>query len=95
MKSRPVEMEFSYDDSFGEPSDEGYVRLLADAMLSDPTLFTRSDEVEAAWKLYTPLIDLMDNSPWKLPIYNYESMTWGPPESDQLLSKDNIFWRRP
>ena len=95
MKSRPVEMEFSYDESFGEPSDEGYVRLLADAMLSDPTLFTRSDEVEAAWKLYTPLIELMDNSPWKLPIYNYESMTWGPPESDQLLSKDNIFWRRP
>jgi len=68
MKSRPVEMEFSYDESFGEPSDEGYVRLLADAMLSDPTLFTRSDEVEAAWKLYTPLIELMDNSPWKLPI---------------------------
>jgi len=63
-------------------------------MLSDPTLFTRSDEVEAAWKLYTPLIELMDNSPWKLPIYNYESMTWGPPESDQLISKDNIFWRR-
>ena len=88
-------MEFSYDESFGEPSDEGYVRLLADAMLSDPTLFTRSDEVEAAWKLYTPLIELMENAPWKLPIYKYESMTWGPPESDQLLSQDNIFWRRP
>jgi len=28
----------------------------------------------------------MDNSPWKLPIYNYESMTWGPPESEQLIS---------
>ena len=95
MRSRPVEMEFSYDESFGEPSDEGYVRLLADSMLGDPTLFTRSDEVEAAWKLYTPLIELMENSPWKLPIHNYESKTWGPPESDQLLSKDNIFWRRP
>ena len=95
MRSRPVEMEFSYDDSFGEPSDEGYVRLLADAMLGDPTLFTRSDEVEAAWKLYTPLVELMENAPWKLPIYKYESKTWGPPQSDQLLSKDNIFWRRP
>ena len=95
MRSRPVEMEFSYDESFGEPSDEGYVRLLADSMLGDPTLFTRSDEVEAAWKLYTPLIELMENSPWKLPIFKYESRTWGPSESDQLLSKDNIFWRRP
>tara|TARA_B100000674_G_scaffold496866_1_gene528503 strand:- start:893 stop:2416 length:1524 start_codon:yes stop_codon:yes gene_type:complete len=95
MKSRPVEMEFSYDESFGEPSDEGYVRLLADSMLGDPTLFTRSDEVEAAWKLYTPLIDLMENAPWKLPIHKYESRTWGPSESDQMLSQDNIFWRRP
>ena len=95
MRSRPVEMEFSYDESFGEPSDEGYVRLLADSMLGDPTLFTRSDEVEAAWKLYTPLIELMENAPWKLPVHKYESMTWGPPESDQLLAKDNIFWRRP
>ena len=95
MRSRPVEMEFSYDESFGEPSDEGYVRLLADAMLGDPTLFTRSDEVEAAWKLYTPLIELIENAPWKLPVHKYESMTWGPSESDQLLAKDNIFWRRP
>ena len=95
MRSRPVEMEFSYDESFGEPSDEGYVRLLADSMLGDPTLFTRSDEVEAAWKLYTPLIELIENSPWKLPIHKYESRTWGPPEADQLLSQDNIFWRRP
>ncbi len=95
MNSRPVEMEFSYDESFGEPSDEGYVRLLADSMLGDPTLFTRSDEVEAAWKLYTPLIELMENAPWKLPIHKYESITWGPSESDQMLSKDNIFWRRP
>ena len=63
MRSRPVEMEFSYDESFGEPSDEGYVRLLADAMLSDPTLFTRSDEVEAAWRLYTPLLELIEDSP--------------------------------
>tara|TARA_B100000963_G_scaffold336022_1_gene330707 strand:- start:5009 stop:6532 length:1524 start_codon:yes stop_codon:yes gene_type:complete len=95
MRSRPVEMEFSYDESFGEPSDEGYVRLLADSMLGDPTLFTRSDEVEAAWKLYTPLIELMENAPWKLPVHKYESITWGPSESDQMLSKDNIFWRRP
>ena len=50
---------------------------------------------DRAWKLYTPLVELMENAPWKLPIHKYESMTWGPPESDQLLAKDNIFWRRP
>tara|TARA_Y100001968_G_scaffold324902_1_gene365215 strand:- start:2834 stop:4354 length:1521 start_codon:yes stop_codon:yes gene_type:complete len=95
MRSRPVEMEFSYDESFGEPFDEGYVRLLADAMLGDPTLFTRSDEVEAAWRLYTPLLELIEDVPWQLPIYQYESRTWGPAESDSLLAKDQLLWRRP
>ncbi len=95
MRSRPVEMEFSYEDSFGEPSDEGYVRLLADAMLGDPTLFTRSDEVEAAWRLYTPLLEMIQDTPWQLPVHNYESRTWGPAAADSLLARDNLLWRRP
>jgi glucose-6-phosphate 1-dehydrogenase len=95
MRSRPIDMEFSYDESFGEPSDEGYVRLLADAMLSDPTLFTRSDEVEAAWRLYTPLLELIEDSPWQLPIHPYESRTWGPAAADALLARDGLLWRRP
>ncbi len=95
MRSRPVEMEFSYEESFGEPSDEGYVRLLADAMLGDPTLFTRNDEVEAAWRLYTPLLELIEDSPWQLPICQYESRTWGPAAADALIAQDELIWRRP
>jgi len=95
MRSRPVDMAFSYDDSFGEPSDEGYVRLLADAMLGDPTLFTRSDEVEAAWRLYTPLLELIEESPWQLPVQTYEARTWGPAAADNLLAEDDLLWRRP
>jgi glucose-6-phosphate 1-dehydrogenase len=95
MRSRPVDMAFSYDESFGEPSDEGYVRLLADAMLGDPTLFTRSDEVEAAWRLYTPLLQLMEESPWQLPVHPYEARTWGPAAADNLLADDGLVWRRP
>ncbi len=95
MRSRPVEMDFSYEDSFGEPSDEGYVRLLADAMLGDPTLFTRSDEVEAAWRLYTPLLELIEDCPWRLPVNQYESRTWGPAASDSLLAEDELIWHRP
>ena len=95
MRSRPVDMAFSYDESFGEPSDEGYVRLLADAMLGDPTLFTRSDEVEAAWRLYTPLLELIEDAPWQLPVYAYEARTWGPAAADALLAGDGLAWRRP
>ncbi len=95
MRSRPIAMDFSYLDSFGEPSDEGYVRLLADAMLGDPTLFTRSDEVEAAWRLYTPILEGLKQSPEKFPVHSYEAGTWGPAESDELLSRDGLLWRRP
>ncbi len=95
MRSRPVDMHFSYDESFGEPSDEGYVRLLADAMLGDPTLFTRGDEVEAAWRLYTPLLELIEESPWQLPVHPYEARTWGPAAADSLIGRDGLMWRRP
>jgi len=95
MRSRPVDMAFSYDQSFGEPSDEGYVRLLADAMLGDPTLYTRSDEVEAAWRLYTPLLELIEDAPWQLPVHPYEARTWGPAAADSLLADDGLAWRRP
>ena len=95
MRSRPISMDFSYDESFGEPSDEGYVRLLADAMLGDPTLFTRSDEVEAAWRLYTPILEGLKQSPDKFPAHPYEAGTWGPAESDELLARDGLLWRRP
>jgi glucose-6-phosphate 1-dehydrogenase len=95
MRSRPVDMAFSYDDSFGEPSDEGYVRLLADAMLGEPTLYTRSDEVEAAWRLYTPLLEVLEESPWQLPVHPYEARTWGPAAADSLLADDDLVWRRP
>jgi glucose-6-phosphate 1-dehydrogenase len=95
MRSRPVDMHFSYDESFGEPSDEGYVRLLADAMLGDPTLFTRSDEVEAAWRLYTPLLELIEDAPWQLPIHPYEAGTWGPGAADNLMAEEGLMWRRP
>ena len=95
MRSRPVDMHFSYDESFGEPSDEGYVRLLADVMLGDPTLYTRADEVEAAWRLYTPLLELIEDNPSLLPVVPYEAGTWGPGAADSLLASDGLMWRRP
>jgi hypothetical protein len=71
------------------------VRLLADAMLGDPTLFTRSDEVEAAWRLYTPLLELMEDAPWQLPVHPYEAGTWGPSAADNLLADDGLIVAPP
>jgi glucose-6-phosphate 1-dehydrogenase len=52
---RSVNMDFTYGSTFLSDAPEAYETLLLDAMLGDASLFTRADEVEAAWALVTPL----------------------------------------
>src|SRR3989441_6562223 len=49
MQIRSVNMDFFYGSSGFREQPEAYERLLLDCMLGDSTLFTRRDEVEAAW----------------------------------------------
>ena len=90
---RPVRMDFLYGTSFGEAGPDAYERLLLDAMLGDPTLFARRDEVETAWTLMQPILDGWDNLP--TPVYPYESGTWGPSKADALIRREGREWRRP
>lgn len=93
MIIHPVNMDFRYGSSFGVAAPEAYERLLLDAMLGDPTLFTRRDEVEAQWALMTPILERWENDEVKhLP--HYEAGTWGPDESDQFMQRDGREWRK-
>jgi glucose-6-phosphate 1-dehydrogenase len=90
----PVSMDFSYKEAFGDSSPPAYETLLLDVMLGDATLFTRSDEVEAAWKVVDPLIRHWDaNPPATMP--SYAAGSWGPAESDQLVQPHGARWRQP
>src|SRR5438445_511651 len=72
---------------------EAYERLLLDCMIGDPTLFTRADEVETAWKLIDPIeAAWRDDHP---PLHIYDSGTWGPAASAKLLEQDGREWHRP
>jgi glucose-6-phosphate 1-dehydrogenase len=90
---RPVRMDFLYGSAFGEAGPDAYERLLLDAMLGDPTLFARRDEVETAWALMQPILDGWDDN--AQPVYPYESGTWGPTKAEQMLRRDGREWRRP
>ena len=48
-----VRMDFRYGTAFAVPPPEAYERLLLDVMLGDQSLFTRTDEVESAWRFIT------------------------------------------
>ena len=76
---RPVNMDFSYDESFMTEPAEAYERLLYDAMDGDGMLFLRSDSVRRAWEVIQPVLDDMP------PIQLYEAGTWGPQAADDLI----------
>jgi glucose-6-phosphate 1-dehydrogenase len=72
------------------PCDEmtPYERLLGDAMRGDPTLFTREDGVEAAWRVVD---QVLGNA---TPLHEHEPGTWGPLEADKLTARDGG-WQDP
>jgi len=91
VRIQPFKMDFGYADSFGTEPPDAYERLLLDAALGDTTLFTRSDEVEAAWAFLQPILDGCAERPaGGLP--GYAAGSWGPKEADELIEADGRQW---
>lgn len=94
FRTRSVDMDFSYG-SFGiEATSDAYDRLFLDCMMGDQTLFTRADEVEAAWQVVTPALSVWDTPADPATIPQYEAGTWEPAEAEFLINQDGRRWRR-
>jgi glucose-6-phosphate 1-dehydrogenase len=93
MQLRPVDMRFSYRESFDAPSPDAYETLLRDVMKKDATLFMRADQVEAAWELLMPVLEAWQaTAPGDFP--NYAAGTWGPEDAQRLLAPGHL-WPLP
>ena len=92
LDMRSVNMDFRYGSTFGIHLASAYERLLLDCMLGDPTLFDRADTVESAWALVQPFLDAWSTQGADS-IPSYASGSWGPAESDELLSRESRRWR--
>ena len=90
----PVDMDFVYAEAFGETAAPAYETLLLDVMIGEMTLFTRSDEVEAAWQLIDPLLSYWESHP-PASMPTYAAGSWGPREADDLLAREGAKWREP
>lgn len=94
MLLRPVEMRFGYRESFSGPSPSAYETLLWDVMQGDATLYMRADQVEAAWQLIQPVLEVWKESvPTEFP--DYAAGTWGPYSAQGPLAKDGFAWPPP
>jgi glucose-6-phosphate 1-dehydrogenase len=94
LRLRPVDMRFSYREAFNMPSPEAYETLLHDVMTGDATLFMRTDQVEAAWRVLMPVLETWaDNPPNDFP--NYAAGTWGPESAEALVAVDGNSWLTP
>jgi glucose-6-phosphate 1-dehydrogenase len=89
---RSVDMDFHYRTSFNITLPDAYERLLLEALAGDASLFTRSDAIEACWRLVDPVIQGWERDHTPDLLY-YPPGSWGPPEAEALLSRDNRYWR--
>lgn len=95
MTLQPVKMSFDYKESFDAQENgisTGYEILIYDALMNDPTLFSRADLIEQAWKIAQPILNYWEKTPPE-DFPNYKAGTWGPDAAYKLIENDDHHWR--
>ncbi len=94
MHLDPVDMLFSYGETFRASPPDAYETLLWDVMRGDATLFMRDDQVEAAWEVVMPILEAWQGA--RAPeLPTYAAGSWGPEAADALLARDGRRWMLP
>ncbi|XP_020099630.1 glucose-6-phosphate 1-dehydrogenase, chloroplastic-like isoform X1 [Ananas comosus] len=79
-----------YSERYPREIPDAYERLLLDAIEGEHRLFIRSDELDAAWALFTPLLKELENRKVAPELYPYGSR--GPVGAHYLAAKYNVRW---
>ncbi|GJJ07466.1 hypothetical protein Clacol_001668 [Clathrus columnatus] len=89
FRTVPVELDLTYKKRFSETYiPEAYEALILDAIKGDHSNFVRDDELEAAWKIFTPLLHLIDGVGGQRPsLVRYPYGSRGPKELDAFTAK--------
>lgn len=87
------ELDFNYAENYDGTLPEAYERLLMDVMRGDATLFMRSDEVEAAWRIMDPILQAWHERDARIPLHFYSPGSWGPLAADELFDENRGGWQ--
>lgn len=79
-----------YSSKYSAEIPDAYERLLLDAIEGERRLFIRSDELDAAWALFTPVLKELEEKRIAPELYPYGSR--GPVGEHYLAAKYNVRW---
>ncbi|KAJ0395235.1 hypothetical protein P43SY_007134 [Pythium insidiosum] len=87
------ELDLSYAQRYeGTEVPDAYTRLILDVLRGKQAAFVRDDELRAAWKIFTPLLNEIEGKKIKPIPYKFGSR--GPKESDELTSRVGFQYHR-
>lgn len=87
------ELDLSYSQRYeGTEVPDAYTRLILDVLRGKQAAFVRDDELRAAWKIFTPLLNEIETKKIKPLPYKFGSR--GPKESDELTSRVGFQYHR-
>ena len=86
----PIKMDTSYANPGQGNTPEAYERLIYDILKGDATLFSRWDQVEAAWAVADQIIRYREQKKIQFP--NYDAGSMGPIKAFELLARDGRSW---
>ncbi len=90
MRTRQISLDAHFRGDQSETTD-AYEDLLLDVIQGDRSLFLRYDEVEYAWRVVEPVLDV-----WAIErdfIPTYPAGSWGPKDARRLFDREGHDWR--
>jgi len=83
-------LDLSYGSAFeGIYNPDAYERLILEVCKGKPNLFVRVDELDVAWKIFTPILHKLEDE--KIPPLQYTFGSRGPKEADEQLERVGSF----
>lgn len=82
------ELDLSYKKRFADKFTtlpDAYTRLILHALRGDTAAFVREDELRESWRIFTPLLNAIDNEEIEPTLYKFGSR--GPKEADRFLAQ--------
>uniref|UniRef100_A0A2N9IIJ9 Glucose-6-phosphate 1-dehydrogenase n=1 Tax=Fagus sylvatica TaxID=28930 RepID=A0A2N9IIJ9_FAGSY len=90
MRLDRSELNLLYKSRYPREIPDAYERLLIDAIEGERRLFIRSDELDAAWAVFTPLLKELEEKKVAPELYTYGS--GGPVGVHYLAAKHKVRW---